>query len=358
MSTAIRCVGTALAAVAFGLSLAGCGTPGAPQAPSLNLPERVTDLSAVRAGDTVTLSWTMPRRNTDKLLLSSNIDVVLCRREGMAPCTPVARLQLAPVISGSFQDTLPPPLASGAPRTLSYSVELKNRNGRSAGPSNSAVVLAGQAPPAVTGLAAGLRKSGVLLHWNAGPDTAIRLQRTLLSAAPVKKSDPLAKESEPPMQKLLVEQDSGRALDKTTTVGSTYQYQAQRITRVQVDGNSIELDGPLSAPIRVAVTDIFPPDAPTGLAAVAVPAEAGSTPAIDLNWQPNSESDLAGYIVYRHEEGNSWQRISGAQPVPAPAYHDAHVQPGHTYHYAVSAIDQSGHEGPHSPETQETVPQP
>ena len=51
------------------LFVAGCGTPGAPQPPSLNLPDRVEDLAAVRTGVTVSLTWTMPKKNTDKLLL-------------------------------------------------------------------------------------------------------------------------------------------------------------------------------------------------------------------------------------------------------------------------------------------------
>ena len=51
-----------------------------------------------------------------------------------------------------------------------------------------------------------------------------------------------------------------------------------------------------------------------------------------------------------------WQRVSPPQPLVAPAFHDPQVQPGHTYHYAVSAVDRDGHESARSVETQETVP--
>src|SRR5262249_37314381 len=71
-----------LLSVSLAATLSGCGTPGAPQPPSLNLPDAVTDLAAVRTGNVVTLTWTMPKRNTDKLLLKGSIAVEICRKRG------------------------------------------------------------------------------------------------------------------------------------------------------------------------------------------------------------------------------------------------------------------------------------
>ena len=74
-----------------------------------------------------------------------------------------------------------------------------------------------------------------------------------------------------------------------------------------------------------------------------------------------TSADLAGYFVYRRDREqpeSNWQRISPAQPVAAPGYHDANVQPGHTYLYAISAVDQQEHESARSAETEETVPGP
>ena len=45
--------------------LIGCGTPGAPQPPSLHLPKPVDDLQAIRKGDTIYLRWTVPTETTD-----------------------------------------------------------------------------------------------------------------------------------------------------------------------------------------------------------------------------------------------------------------------------------------------------
>ncbi len=348
--------------VSLGTCLAGCGTPGAPQPPSLNLPDQVTDLSATRVGNQVSLTWTMPKRNTDKLLLKDKIAVRVSRREGASGrSTEAGELQLPPAADGAFSETLPVPLTTGAPRPLTYLIELNNRNGRSAGLSNAASVLAGEPPSPVSGFAAEVRKEGVVLRWNpADPQAAIRLRRKLLTpplAKPRTRSLPAA--PEPIEQNLLVDSVApAQALDKTIVFGNSYEYRAQRVLRVSIDNNSIELDGELSAPIRVNALDVFPPAVPVGLAAVATAADpaSGAAASIDLSWQPNTEADLAGYEVYRREDQTPWQRISGDQPVVGPAFHDDHVLPGRTYRYGVSAVDKGGHESGRSAEAQETVP--
>ncbi len=361
-------------AALFAVLLAsGCGTPGTPLPPSLNLADPVTDLTAVRTGNQVSLTWTMPKKNTDKLLLKGNYGVRVCRKEATENCA-VARgsLMLAPGAPGAFTDTLPSAEASGAPRVLSYFIEISNPRGRSAGASNVAEVLVGEAPSAIAGLAAQVRKGGVLLHWIADPrqpsTTVIRLHRKLLTtgtgAKPNEQTGPLLQAPEAREETLLVDfgtqtgQAADRAIDQGIRFGQVYEYRAQRVARVTVDGKPVELGGPLSDPIRVSVTDIFPPDVPAGLAAVALAGDATTGPSIDLSWRPVADVDVAGYAVYRRESGAAWQRISPADAVEGPAFHDSNVQPGHTYHYAVSAIDQGGHESARCDETEETVPNP
>lgn len=347
------------------MMLAACGTPGAPLPPSLNLPDRVADLSATRAGSTVSLTWTMPKKSTDKLLLKGSIDVRVCRREGAEACQPAgADVQFAPGGPGVFSETLPAPLAAGEPRAVSYFVEVRNKAGRSAGLSNAAGVLAGEAPPPVEGLNAELLKSGVVLRWNPGAgDVAVRLHRKLLTppaARPKEARGPMSAPAEPLEQSLLVEPGGqpGVALDGSIRFGETYEYRAQRVVRITAAGHPLELAGDLSAPIRIDAQDVFPPAIPAGLAAVATAVNNGQPPSIDLSWQPVTDTSLAGYFVYRREVETPWQRISGPQPQVEPAFHDTHVAPGHTYRYGVSAVDQAGHESTRSADAEETVPEP
>ena len=355
------------AATVSAAALAGCGMPGAPQPPSLNLPNRVSNLTAVRAGDQVALSWKMPVRTTDKVALKAPISARVCRNEtGSSACTAITTVRFAPGADASFTDALSAELASGSPRPITYFVELVNRKSRSAGLSNGAEILAGAAPSPVDGLSGEVRKDGVLLHWAPAPANApaadIRLVRTLLTQ-PAKKTDqgPLSAPPEPVQRNLMVRDGSSptRALDHDIRFGETYEYRAQRIVRVSENGQTLELASSVSAPARVEVINIFPPAVPQGVAAVATQGTSGGPPSIDLSWQPVADIDLAGYVVYRSEAaGGEWQRISPAQPVTGPGFHDSNVQAGHSYMYAVSSIGQNGHESARSPEAQETVPEP
>jgi hypothetical protein len=365
--------------LAGGLLLTGCGTPSAPQSPSLKLPEPVSDLSAIRGGSGVTLHWTMPRKNTDHLLIKGAIPVAVCRREGAAGCQLAGAVTFAPGAEGEFHETLPVGLQNGQPRQLTYFVELKSPKDRSAGLSNPAVVLAGAAPAAVLGLAGQVRADGVALRWNATDapkttaTTAVRLHRKLLTPPATKEKKPgsgadnatMSAAAEPVLRDLLVEAPAAGvlsgALDSSARFGEVYEYTAQRVERVTVDDKTLELAGDISAQIRVDVVDTFPPAVPSGLAAVVVAEEKS----IDLSWQPDTDEDLAGYIVYRvtvgeAENGNGavdWIRISGAQPVVGPAYRDTTVAPGHSYRYTVSAIDLTGHESRRSSEADDAVPE-
>ena len=345
------------------LNLVGCGTPGAPSPPSLRLPEPVTDLAAVRAGNQVTLNWTMPKRDTDKVLLKGDVDVAICRQaavgHGWEKCVTAGQISVAPGVKGTFVDALPIELTTGPAFPLQYFAELKNRRKRSAGQSNATVVPAGAAPAPVSNFAAALHRDGVSFHWAPGDSAqSIRLHRKLISAPQEKKQDsgPLAAPRQAPELTLLVDSDTGRALDREVEYGSVYEYRAQRIARVPVGGFTLELAGEISAPVRITFQDAFPPSVPTGLAAVATAGTATTPPSIGLSWLPVTDRNLAGYIVYRREGDGQWQRISPVQPVIGPGFRDTQVTPGHTYRYAVTSISLAGHESDRSPEAEETVP--
>ena len=94
--------------------------------------------------------------------------------------------------------------------------------------------------------------------------------------------------------------------------------------------------------------DTTPPANPTGLVAVA------GTGSVDLMWSANSESDLAGYYVYRATaSGGPYARITGSVVTNA-FYTDSSVTGGTTYFYVVRAIDTSANESGNSNEASAT----
>ena len=77
-----------------------------------------------------------------------------------------------------------------------------------------------------------------------------------------------------------------------------------------------------------------------------------------LNWDKNTESDLAGYRVYQRvlPSVNFQLIFSGMPSVPNdPEYIVTGLQPGTTYNYVVTAFDQAGNEGAASNEVSKTT---
>jgi hypothetical protein len=352
----------ALLTILIADSVIGCGSIGAPQPPSLNLPTPAENLTAVRIGNSVQLAWTMPTRTTDHIALEHPIKVQICRAIDKGLCAKIASLSLAPGKAAAYTDGLPGDLTREADRLLRYEVALTNHAGKSAGPSNAAYSAAGVGPPAVTGLTGQVRADGVLLTWQpvAGPSRSVsyRIDRLQLDAPAAQETpkSPLAPAVPAAAQTLLVQgkegTDPGHAIDPSVLFNQRYRYVLERVATFAVSGKSVEVQGLPSEVIVVATTDVFPPAVPQGLVAVA-DAAAG---AIDLSWSPDSDSDLAAYHVYRRDvHGDSAaQRIASVGV--ETSYHDAGVQPEHTYAYSLSAVDQSGNESKRSPEVEETLP--
>jgi uncharacterized repeat protein (TIGR02543 family) len=89
-----------------------------------------------------------------------------------------------------------------------------------------------------------------------------------------------------------------------------------------------------------------PPAAPTGLTAVAGDGQ------VDLDWNDNTEPDLASYNVKRSTTaGGPYTQIDN---VTASAYTDTGVINGTTYYYVVSALDTASNESNNSNEVQAT----
>lgn len=338
------------------LIIAGCGMEGAPQPPSLHLPQPVTNLSGLRVGDEVQLHWMMPKRDTDKVLLKGDQKIRVCRRIESGSCESAGEILVQPNAAASYVDHLPSRLTSGSPQLLVYTVLLENHAGHDAGPSNPVYAASGEALPQIQNLSAAASADGVVLSWKAAKDTGlIRIHRSLVVDAKAKKPDEMAGSPAPQEQMLEVAgADQGQALDRDAALDNTYRYRVERVHKFMIQGHAFEETGAPSELVTLNARDIFPPGVPASVQAVADP----EAHAIDLSWSPDIEPDIAGYIVYRRETNSRANpvRVSPAGLV-APSFRDASALPGHSYAYSVSAIDRDGNESARSADVEESLPQ-
>jgi len=376
----------AYAVLALAGLLAGCASVGAPVPPSLELPKPPTDLRAVRKGSKVYLFWTVPTRTTDRQSVRRPGPTRICRSMVaiMSECdTPVGDVPPAngtePASEGKtgpnrkpqaeFTDTLPSDLQQQNPtRMATYAVEALNRDGRSAGFSNQVQVslVPTLLPPA--NFQAQVSSDGVVLTWECEqlPTTSPNLhftyriyRRSLGTGADAKLADvdcPV-----PRYEDHTIEWQKTYAYWIAVTTSATVEKGTRPCPRTDSDIAAIpdcifvaQVEGDDSAPQKVFTNDVYPPGVPTGLQAVF--SGPGQAPFVDLIWAPDTDADLAGYNIYRREEGTQPAKLNDGL-VKTPAYRDSNVTPGRTYWYSISAVDLRGNESARSDEASEAVPQ-
>jgi hypothetical protein len=367
----MRCSASTILVLAAPALFTACATIGPPQPPSLELPKPPADLRAVRKGDRVMLTWTPPSVTTDRQTVRSVGPTQICRgiEAALTQCgTPTGEAAAQPVsgaassskqkISRSYTDSLNGALLSDdAASYVTYAIEVLNAGGRGAGLSNQVRISLVRTLPPPREFAARLTGQGVVLTWandlqaNGVPAIASAAVHYLYRVYRRREGSPdeiLAGQVAAGSEPILTLTDSG------IEWGKTYEYRAETVTVISWENKpGLQVDGDDTQEIKVVADDVFPPAVPAGLQAVA--SGPGQKTFVDLVWAPVTDVDLAGYNVYRHEEGAAPVKVNAA-PVETPAYRDASVVSGKSYLYSVSAVDVRGNESARSEEAGETVP--
>jgi hypothetical protein len=170
-------------------ALVSCGVPGIPKPPSLDLPQPITDLRAIRKGDNVHVDWTVPTETTDRLTVRQLGPTRICRSldAAISECAnPVGEVP-APQLPGTgprqtksakTSATMPANYIDRLPQTLPvenssarifYAVSVLNSKGRTAGISNVVSVPAVPALPPPSDFRAQVTAEGVILSWTKIP---------------------------------------------------------------------------------------------------------------------------------------------------------------------------------------------
>src|SRR2546423_1478503 len=308
------------------ICLTGCGTPGAPLPPSLNIPKAVDDLQAVRKGESVTLTWTAPDNTTDGALIRKPGKMVIHRSTNDRSTTSVAgELALPPSTKTSqartetFKDPLTEVLRSSSADFAVYTVEALSNSGKSAGPSNQMSVPLAPTPATPSAIELNTVPQGISITWQQVWPPENRTHLTAHYAYRI-----MRRQEGPNQQPVLVKElgagnTAALVIDAGIEWQKQYQYWVTPVTTWESGTLKGEVQGDDSPMAPITANDTFPPAVPTGLQAVfsGVPQQ----PFIDLTWTPNTDSDLAGYNVSRRTEGLQLVKIN-TEVVKTPAFRD------------------------------------
>lgn len=330
----------------------------------------VTDLIAVQAGNDVILRFTLPKETVDRRPLKQlpAIEVYRAIRSASSATPP------APEISPASRLIITIPSAmvdqysdQGHIRALDalkaedfqpdqekvaeYIIRTRASTKKESADSNSVVLHIYPAADPILDLKVENEHSGILLTWTPP-------QKTLVGSAPTianyhvyraefdTTGTSSANTPENPKQKTpllkIGESEAPTYQDTLAELGKTYMYSVRSVARY----SSGAIESGDSNLAKVTPIDIFPPAAPQGLVVVFVP-PVGEAPAhLELSWAINSETDIAGYNVYRSEQDGAPGTRLNPELLLTPAFRDMNAVPGRRYLYTVTAVDRSGNESP------------
>lgn len=338
----------------------GCGKRKPPVPPVEKISQRA-EISGTQRGNKITLVWNMPSENTAngkfsnisridvyRLLETLNSSVSLSEEEFTSRSTLIAALPVKKsdfaVKQMTYTDTLE--FAKQAAR-LRYAIRFVNSSGQKASFSNFLLIEpSSNVATAPHDLKAELLKDSIRLLWTAPPSNVDGTSPANILGYNVYRfegNDSLRIINSTPIS-------AEEFFDKNLEFGKRYKY----FVRAVSIGNSGEpLESADSETIDLLAQDIFPPDAPAALTIAAAPNS------LSVFFAANSESDIAGYKIYRTtietQPLSNWTLIT-PDLIKTNTFQDTDVESGKKYFYFIKAVDTAGNESEPSEIIAETAP--
>ncbi len=372
------------------LAAAGCAAPSEPIARHAPAPTTIIDLAAVQQGHRVILSLTLPKKTTDSKPLPADLSIEIYRQVVPAGAKPSAapaafsQRELAVTIpsamlshysdAGHFEfpfELKAANIAEPPSEQTIFMVRTRVNQKRVSADSNLATVhLHEPFPPAK--ISAKITHDAIILTgWGVALPTAApsgvppdqfpsdahyHIFRSELAAPAATATQPepgnetqstphLEQIADLPLTQMSYE-------DVNFSFDHTYIYSVRTAAKF----GSIWVESDDSNLLTVTPKDIFPPSAPQGIVIVYVPAAAHVPAHLEISWSISPETDLAGYDIYRKEQGNETALKLNSRPLLTPSYRDMNIQPGTSYSYTVKAVDRAGNESPASEPASIDVP--
>jgi hypothetical protein len=369
------------------LILAGCASPGEPTERRPPTPQTVADLAATQLGNSVLLTFTLPKETVEGHPLAQPPAIEVFR--DFAPAPSSATGNIAPpavpaqptlvvtipsaMVDGyvtqglvRYADSVKPEDFVQHPDSIAiYTVRTRASAKRDSANSNPAALRVYPAPDPVGDLKGEVTHSGIALTWTAPQKISVGSAPPIMGyhvyrsesqpSAPANPGAATAQKqnAEPAARQLRIgETNSPGYLDAQVETGNTYAYSVRSV----VQYGTVSLESADSNPLTIIARDTFPPATPQGLVVVDVLAQGEAPAHIEISWAISPETDLAGYNVYRSEQTGALGTRLNAELLLTPAFRDMNAVPGRRYFYSVTAVDRSGNESPASAAVSGTVP--
>ncbi len=316
------------------LCLLGCGYVGPVLPPSPDIPNPVTDLQCHEKGDHLEITFSVPPRTTDSVLIKRYTIIDLA----VGPAETPFDFDKWSASAQHFELPIPPAADPDAPRPQPVSKTLPaaewigkqvvlavrtstKRNDHFSQWSNRVLldVISRLDPPAAKIEAT---KSGYLLTW---PDEGSGIHYLVFRRGPNDKTPAQIGTSDEPLY-----------LDRTSQWDTRYTYTvvAQKASAQSEPSKELTVDHP----------NTFAPEVPTSIAVLPGPES------IEVSWSRSPDADLKGYYVYRSTNGGDFVRQGDL--LNLPTFSDHNVEHGKSYRYQISAVNQKGNESARSPATE------
>jgi hypothetical protein len=361
-------------ALAVALAAAGCGKKGPPLPPIRVVPAVTGTLALHQIGRDVLLAANLPGLKSDGTPIAAGGTVRVLRLEapeGLRPGAVSDRYLVqqferqarevasfddaalpAHVEQGRFffVDSDPAGSTAAGPKRFLYGLQVVDaKEARS--PLRPPTYVEWTVPPEPpTNLKAEVAEGEVRLAWTfaPAPQPAAGAKPPGKRFAVYRREASAPREPETPVHPGLIEEPA--YVDRTFRYDTDYLYTVRAVAS-DAPGAAQSAS---SEPLAVRPHDSFAPAVPQG---VAVAAEGD---AIKVYWFPNTEPDLAGYRVYRREEGKPEAARVAEVSASDTSWVDPEAAPGVRYHYSVSAFDATApaNESPRSEEHSERRPAP
>lgn len=310
--------------------VSGCGRKGPPVPWESIVPKRLVDLEAVPREGHLLLTWTSPKENTDKSILTDLAEFKILRSEGVlieGECKGCGekmkvvyemKLDSGEEVKGKKMSIFFEDLEVG--KVYIYQVVSINRRGHPSAPSNPVTVYWDYPPPTPRTVRGERGDKRVDLYWEpvegaTGYNIYRKGEEEEFSTKPLNRMP------------LTVAQHT----DLNVENEKKYVYSVRAVKRVV----KTDIEGKGSLSFTITPTDLIAPSSPLGL--VAIPIKNG----IELNWRRNPEPDLLGYYVYRRKPKEKEFKRLNSSPLTKENYLDTHVELDQDYEYAVAAVDNS-----------------